>query len=267
MTYLSQTLYLWWLAAFALGVAAALFAPRGDEKSGGAWLAGGLTLFALAAMAALAHIVPGRAGLWLDTGVLAVAAYGVGCLVGAALAAPFVIGAGASAPAAKRRLQELLSPAAPACAPPIHEAAAVAAAGAVAQAFLKLMEAPQPGQAEAPAGEAAPASHAQPEHEATEDAGRGRPQPMARPQEEDDLRLIRGVDAALRQKLREIGVWRFSQIAAWGPEQIAWVAEANWREIAGFATRLAGAGAPARRRRAHRPRARRAQGRTAGAGR
>ncbi|MCW2282659.1 putative flap endonuclease-1-like 5' DNA nuclease [Rhodoblastus acidophilus] len=222
MIYLSQTLYPWWLAAFGLGVAASFFAPRGDEKNARAWLVGGLSLFALAAMAALAHLVPGRAGLWLDTGVLAAAAYGVGCLVGAALAAPFLIGASAnSAPAAKRRLQELLAtpvePAPPPEQKPSDDSAVTAAAGAVAQVFLKLAET-SPAQAEQKAE--AVAAPAQPEH-TPEEAGASR----AHPNQVDDLRLIRGVDSALAKKLREIGVHRFDQIAAWGPEQIAQVAE------------------------------------------
>ena len=99
MIYLSQTLYPWWLGAFALGLAAAFLAPRGGERFSGAWLVFVLSLFGLGAVAAFAHAVPGRAGLWLETGVLALAAYGVGCVVGAALAAPFVIGARVAAPA------------------------------------------------------------------------------------------------------------------------------------------------------------------------
>jgi predicted flap endonuclease-1-like 5' DNA nuclease len=201
MIYLSQTLYLWWLAAFGLGVASAFFAPSGDDDNAGAWLAGGLSLFALAAMAAFAHVVSGRAGLWLDTGVLAVAAYGVGSLVGAALAAPFVT-SGASAPAAKRRLQELLSTDAPACAEPIREAPAAAAGAAVET------EIPQPDPAKVLG-------------DAQDDEGCA--QPMARPS--DDLRLIRGVDAAISKKLHALGVWRFAEIAKWGPEQIAWAAQ------------------------------------------
>jgi predicted flap endonuclease-1-like 5' DNA nuclease len=58
-----------------------------------------------------------------------------------------------------------------------------------------------------------------------EDAPPAPPQPMARPDQHDDLRLIRGIDAALSEKLHAIGVTRFGEIAKWGPEQIAWVFE------------------------------------------
>ena len=47
----------------------------------------------------------------------------------------------------------------------------------------------------------------------------------ADPREEDNLRLIRGVDLTLAHELHEIGVWRFAQIAAWSPQNIAWIAE------------------------------------------
>jgi predicted flap endonuclease-1-like 5' DNA nuclease len=39
----------------------------------------------------------------------------------------------------------------------------------------------------------------------------------------DDLKLIKGVGPKLEEKLNTMGVWHFSQIAAWTPEQVAWV--------------------------------------------
>lgn len=39
----------------------------------------------------------------------------------------------------------------------------------------------------------------------------------------DDLKLISGVGPKLEQTLNELGIYRFEQVAAWGPQEIAWV--------------------------------------------
>ena len=39
----------------------------------------------------------------------------------------------------------------------------------------------------------------------------------------DDLKLISGVGPKLEQTLNELGIYRFEQVAAWGPSDIAWV--------------------------------------------
>jgi len=41
--------------------------------------------------------------------------------------------------------------------------------------------------------------------------------------EKDDLKLISGIAEVNETKLNELGIWRFSQIAAWTPENIEWV--------------------------------------------
>jgi len=45
------------------------------------------------------------------------------------------------------------------------------------------------------------------------------------PEESDDLRLIRGIGAALEVRLNQQGVYRFSQIANWDPAEIANMSE------------------------------------------
>ncbi len=45
------------------------------------------------------------------------------------------------------------------------------------------------------------------------------------PEEGDDLRLIRGIGAALEERLNQQGVYRFSQIANWDPAKIAEISE------------------------------------------
>ena len=39
----------------------------------------------------------------------------------------------------------------------------------------------------------------------------------------DDLKLLKGVGPKLEQTLNELGFYHFDQVAAWGPEEIAWV--------------------------------------------
>ncbi|MGY6535961.1 MAG: NADH-quinone oxidoreductase subunit E [Pararhodobacter sp.] len=39
----------------------------------------------------------------------------------------------------------------------------------------------------------------------------------------DDLKQIKGVGPVLEEKLNALGIWHYSQIAAWGPDEIAWV--------------------------------------------
>lgn len=49
------------------------------------------------------------------------------------------------------------------------------------------------------------------------------PKPLARPRKVDDLKAISGVGPKLEKVLNELGVWTYAQIAAWTPQEIAWV--------------------------------------------
>jgi hypothetical protein len=73
----------WLLAAlllgFGMGWIAVVHRGHGVSKYLAGWLA---VLVAALVAAALAHVVPGRAGYWLDLGLLILAAYLIGCLVG-----------------------------------------------------------------------------------------------------------------------------------------------------------------------------------------
>lgn len=73
--------------------------------------------------------------------------------------------------------------------------------------------------------EATAESAAQPETaDAPALAGR-RPEGMdaARDGGADDLKLIKGVGPKLEELLNSLGFWHFDQIAAWGPDELAWV--------------------------------------------
>ena len=41
----------------------------------------------------------------------------------------------------------------------------------------------------------------------------------------DDLKLIKGVGPVLEEMLHRLGFFHFDQIAAWTPEEVAWVDE------------------------------------------
>ena len=49
------------------------------------------------------------------------------------------------------------------------------------------------------------------------------PKPMDRPALPADLKKIAGVGPKLEKVLNGLGIWSFGQIAAWTPEEIAWV--------------------------------------------
>lgn len=49
------------------------------------------------------------------------------------------------------------------------------------------------------------------------------PKALARPAKPDDLKLLDGVGPRLEQTLNSLGVWTYAQVAAWTPEEIAYV--------------------------------------------
>jgi predicted flap endonuclease-1-like 5' DNA nuclease len=88
------------------------------------------------------------------------------------------------------------------------------ALAAAAPAALAANEAAQKLLAEAP-----------PESAPTEKTAQ--PPSMPRPDlwaDEDNLLLVRGIGPALSHDLHQVNIWRFGQIAAWTPEQVAWIA-------------------------------------------
>ena len=51
----------------------------------------------------------------------------------------------------------------------------------------------------------------------------GRPVPMEKPAEPDDLKLIAGVGPKIEGVLNGLGIWTFGQIAAWDDQTVSWV--------------------------------------------
>ena len=83
MTYLATFHWGWLLASlflgFAMGWIAVVHRGQGVSKSLARWLA---VLAAALVAAALARVVPGRPGYWLDLGLIMFALYLAGCAVG-----------------------------------------------------------------------------------------------------------------------------------------------------------------------------------------
>ena len=67
------------LLGFAMGWIAVVHRGHGVSKRLARWLA---ALVAALLAAALAHVVPGRPGYWLDLGLLMLALYLIGCTIG-----------------------------------------------------------------------------------------------------------------------------------------------------------------------------------------
>jgi len=83
MAFLATFHWGWLLASALLGLAMGWIAVvqrgRGVSKQAARWLA---VLAAALVAAALARVIPGRPGYWLDLGLLLFAAYLCGCAVG-----------------------------------------------------------------------------------------------------------------------------------------------------------------------------------------
>ena len=88
MAYLAIFHWGWLLASLLLGLAmgwiAVVHRGQGVSKVMSRWLA---VLVAALVAAALAHVIPGRAGYWLDLGLVMFALYLAGCTVGSWLRA------------------------------------------------------------------------------------------------------------------------------------------------------------------------------------
>src|ERR1700761_4589156 len=86
MAYLAMFHWGWLVASlllgFAVGWIVVVYRGQGVSKVTSRWLAA--LVIALAA-AAVAHVVPGRPGYWLDLGLMMFAPYLVGCMIGSLL--------------------------------------------------------------------------------------------------------------------------------------------------------------------------------------
>lgn len=212
MLYLLQALIFWLLVAGGLGLIVGALSGNAsvdDENYGfrqsffpfALLIAAGVTV-------AWLRWLPGRYGLWLETALLLLAAYLVGCALGCVFARGWFGGARTAQPASPTRAKAEAPPTAQQTAQAERTAAAedLALAAASPAAFEPFDAAPEAEAAEPPQIFPPLAAISRPD----------------RP-EEDDLRLIQGVDEGAARRLRELGVRRFEQIAAWTPAQQPWI--------------------------------------------
>ncbi len=190
--------FVWFLvAAFAIGLVFGWLTCRGGLRgllSGPSLVA--LLLWAGAAALVWLRLLNDQPAFWVETGLLYVAVYAAGCLVGCLLKG------------------DVPEPEAALALPAPRLALPQPARGLPAPAAVPSPE---------PAASAEPA--AMPKL-AGEDAIAGS-RPLgyvaARGGVADDLKLIKGVGPQNEERLHALGIWHFSQIAAWTPANVEWV--------------------------------------------
>lgn len=222
MTYLFSTYWPWMLLALVLGgiVGFATFLRSGKgwwPDSWPGWFKLLSLLFLVGLVVAIFKWLPGLLGHYLETALLFVGSYIVGCFLGSWLASfrsreaietnePVAV----SEPAPVR-----ITPPAPAPVP------TPPAAGVVTPVPPPPVVTPIPTPAPVRATTSAPVSSAP----AGDHLHPGqRPPAVAKGVAAlDDLKLIDGVGPVNEGKLHELGIWTFKQIAAWTPANAEWV--------------------------------------------
>jgi predicted flap endonuclease-1-like 5' DNA nuclease len=241
MGYLLGQHWLAVLTVLAIGLVVGLMtSPSGDGRGRFAgWVPWGAGAFGLALLLVLSKLVPGRLGYWLDTAVLLVGTYVVGCLLsglwsglnaffpralltGAPLWRPAAVPAYGVPPGlvrepfstwdaehapvpgtsteSLRSMESTTASATPSVAPSIPDVSTTIPA----EPALATPGAPAPDQVDA-----------------LGTRPQGRPAPEAQPP--DDLTLIRGIGPRNAALLQGWGIWQFDQIARWTPAESDWV--------------------------------------------
>ncbi|MEI5664198.1 hypothetical protein WBO78_04595 [Bosea sp. CCNWLW174] len=196
MLYLATQFAWFLLAAFAMGLVFGWLTGRGGPRgfAGGPVLGLAMLWAALAALVWL-RLVNDQAAFWIETALLYLLAYAAGCLIGSLFA-----GEGEALPVLAAPAPRLALPQpAPALPPPVAKVKA----------------------SEAATGEPAP----MPKVEGEDAIAGKRPAGFiaARGGQADDLKLIKGIGPQNEARLHALGIWHFSQIAAWTPENVEWI--------------------------------------------
>lgn len=211
MLYLVQTFALPLLVALVGGLAVGWVTSDKEDKGPSALAAAAMIAFALMVVAAALKWVPGRPGLWLDTAVLFIGAYLLGCVVGA-FARVFTDKVEDSVGSPLGDMAEAATSTAGAV------KTVAEATGSVAR-FVG--DAADRGNAAAPQAVAPtpPPTAADAMAQGTKPAGAAAP----RSGKPDELELIRGIGPQNERRLHELGIFHFDQIAAWTPQEALWV--------------------------------------------
>jgi predicted flap endonuclease-1-like 5' DNA nuclease len=204
MTYLLSTYWLWMLLALVLGgiVGFTSFLRSASgwwPQSWPGWFKLLCVLFVVGVVVAVLQWLPGLAGHYLETALLFVGSYIVGCFLGSWLAS-------------LRATQPLVAD------------NKVAAASTGASTSIPVSPKPVPL---APASAASPPVSASvapgPVSGEHEHPGKRPPAAARASIVPDDLKRISGIGHVNEEKLNELGIWTFSQIAAWTHENAQWV--------------------------------------------
>lgn len=188
--------FAWFLvAAFAIGLVFGWLTGRGGPRGFASGPVAGLALL-WAALAALVwfRLVNDQAAFWIETALLYLLVYAAGCLVGSLFAGEGEALPALAAPAPRLALPQP-APALPS--PPVQKIAA--GAPEAEPAPMPKVEGEDAIAGRRPAGFAAARGAA------------------------DDLKLIKGVGPQNEERLHALGIWHFSQIAAWTPQNVEWV--------------------------------------------
>jgi predicted flap endonuclease-1-like 5' DNA nuclease len=191
MLYLA-TQFAWFLfAAFAMGLVFGWLSGRGGPRGPVAGLA-----ILWAALAALVwfRLVNDQAAFWIETALLHLLAYAAGCLIGSLLASEGEAFPALAAPVPRLALPQpapaLSAPSKPVAATGAHE---------TEPALMPKVEGEDALAGKRPAG-----------------------LPTARGAA-DNLKRIKGIGPQNEGRLQVLGIWHFSQIAGWTPENVEWV--------------------------------------------
>jgi predicted flap endonuclease-1-like 5' DNA nuclease len=193
MLYLATQFAWFLLAAFAMGLIFGWSSGRGGPRGFAGGPAAGLTIL-WAALAGLVwfRLANDQAAFWIETALLYLLAYAVGCLVGSLFAGEAEALPALAAPTPRLAL--------PQPTPALPGPSLAAGTRAVEPTPMPTIEGEDTIAGKRPAGFTA-----------------------ARGGQADDLKLIKGIGPQNEQRLHALGIWHFSQIAGWTPENVEWV--------------------------------------------
>lgn len=241
MMYLITHLWIWLLLALIIGLVIGWITCSGEPtRWWTGWVPWGTAAFLIGLMAAVLKLLPNRAGYLLDTGLLLFGTYIIGCCIGCLIKqwlagskegtghAMAVAGAGAGAGAAGAGAVHRTASAPAAASHSAPAAPVTPAAAPVERAAAPAQPAPvqpAPVMAAPAAKPAEPDYGPEPQVEVPEGIVGKRPRGYAAPigGKADDLKRIRGIGKQNEGRLHALGIWHFSQIAAWVREEIDWV--------------------------------------------
>lgn len=214
MIYLLQWYWGWLLLALILGGLVGFYTFQRDFKPENRlwwlpirsrWI---LAIFVFGCVVAIMKWFPGRLAFYLDTALLFFAFYIIGCLLGGA--SPDVIDRWKAAKAKANQ-------------PSVGNSTTQTKTAAVPPAPTVIPDAPT-----GPILPSGSSSSTPPESRSVGDTTidyPGKMPPVAEPRASapDDLKRITGVGRAEEQRLHDLGIWQFAQIAAWTSENVKWV--------------------------------------------